>query len=150
MDGRSEIAEAQCRDSVFPRWEGSDTHQMDRQDSKVIITARDADGNIVKKLEVTPYEWYDGDEERPLIDSDEERLRLSVRSIEGYQTNSEGKVIQRWRGTYHADGRLDEMEEIETDWKPSIPPPPPGQSAADQLRRLGIFQPKDDTNKSAS
>ena len=110
---------------------------MERQHSKVVLTARDAEGAVVQELELTIYEWYDG--ECPLIDSDEEYRRLSVRTIEGYQTNSEGKVIQRWRITCDAEGRQVDSEMLLDDWKPTIPTPPPGQSAADQLRRLGLL-----------
>jgi hypothetical protein len=112
---------------------------MQRQHPKVVLTARDADGAIVQELELRPHEWYDG--ECPLNDSDEERRLLSVRTIEGYQTSPDGRIIQRWRNTYDAEGRLDELGEIETDWEPATPPPPRGESAGDQLRRLGLFPP---------
>src|SRR5713226_6080951 len=113
---------------------------MTKRHPKVVLTARDADGAIVQELELTTYEWYEG--ECPLNDSDEECRRLSVRTIEGYQTNPEGKIIQRWKNTYDAEGRPEEIGEIESDWEPTIPSPPPGQSAGDQLRRLGLFRPK--------
>jgi hypothetical protein len=113
---------------------------MKTQDSKVVLTACDADGTVMQELVLAPYEWYDG--ECPLIDSDEERRRLSVRTIEGYQANSEGKIIQRWKNTYDADGRLEDSEERLDDSKPSTPPPPPGQSAYDQLVRMGVCKEK--------
>ncbi len=114
---------------------------MERHHPKVVLTARDADGAIVQELELMPCEWYDG--ECPLIDSDEECRRLSVRTIEGYQTNPEGKIIQRWRITCDAEGRQEDSELLLDAWKPTTPPPPPGQSAADQLRRRGLFPPKE-------
>jgi hypothetical protein len=110
---------------------------MEKNHPKVVLTARDADGAVVRNVELTPEEWYDS--ECPLNDSDEECRRLSVRTIEGYQTNSDGNIIQRWLNRYDAEGRLDELGEIESNWEPTIPPPPPGQSAADQLRRLGLL-----------
>src|ERR1051326_2014544 len=90
---------------------------METKHPKVVLTARDAGGAIAQVLELTPYDWDDGG--CPLNDSDEVRRRLSVRTIEGYQTDSKGKVIQRWTNTYHADGSLDELGEIESDWEPS-------------------------------
>lgn len=114
---------------------------MKKQDRKVVLTARDADGAIVQQLELTPYEWYDG--ECPLIDSDEECRRLSVRTIEGCQTDEYGKIYRKWKNTYDAEGRLEDSDLLLDDWKPTIPSPPPGQSAWDQLRRLGLFPPKE-------
>jgi hypothetical protein len=112
------------------------TRSMKIPHPKVVITARDAEGTIVQELELSPYEWYDG--EVPLIDRDDECRRLGVRSIEGYHTDKEGRVYKRWKNTYDAQGQLEDMERW-SDWKPSIPSPPPGQSAADQLREAGLL-----------
>jgi hypothetical protein len=109
---------------------------MKREHPKVVLTACDAEGAIIQELELSPYEWYDG--EVPLIDREGEIQRLGVRSIEGYQTEEDGRVIQRWKQTYDAEGRLEDEWEWD-DWKPSRPSPPPGQSAADQLRQLGLL-----------
>jgi hypothetical protein len=113
---------------------------MEKRHPKVVLTARDADDAIVLVLELTPEEWYGG--ERPLIDSDEECRRLSARTIEGYETEEDGKIFLRWRNTYDAGGHQNDSEVLQDDWEPTIPSPPPGQSALDQLRRLGLFPPK--------
>ena len=69
----------------------------------VVLTARNADGVVVRQREYTPEEWYDGDV--PLIDKVDECKRLSVRTIEGYHTDQTGSIYKRWMITCGAEGR---------------------------------------------
>ena len=57
--------------------------------------------------QIIPYGvWYDG--ERPVMDSDEERVRLNIRTIEGHQYDVDGNITVRWRMQYSQSGEPEE------------------------------------------
>lgn len=77
----------------------------------VIVAARDAEGNVVAELTISSFQWYES--LHALIDEAEERRRLSVRSIDGYQTDGTGRVYERWRNVYDAAGVLIDSRELD-------------------------------------
>ena len=109
-----------------------------RMADQVQLVARDAAGCVVCERSLSSAEWYDGD--CPIIDSDAERVRLGIRSIEGSQFDRGGRLFRRWIVTYRVDGSVEDDEVLLDDWEPAqLPTPEPGQSAYDQLRTMGIL-----------
>src|SRR5689334_11130706 len=43
-----------------------------------------------------------------LIDDENECGRLGVRTVEGYQTDRDGRIYRRWKNTYDAEGRFED------------------------------------------
>lgn len=82
---------------------------------RVVITARNLNGDVVQELDLSAAEWYDG--EVPLIDDDNECRRLAIRTVEGFQTDRYCKIYKRWKIILDAEGRTQETEEWD-DWQP--------------------------------
>lgn len=70
----------------------------------VEIEAYTPEDKQVLQLVIPTYEWYGGT--HPVIDSNEERVRLHISRIEGRQYNADGDLIVRWNTTYAADGSI--------------------------------------------
>lgn len=115
---------------------------------KVVLRAYDNDGLVVRATDIGLSDWYDG--EVPLIDDPNECARLGVRSLEGQRSDQTGRITQRWVHTYNAAGQLVDTV-AQDDWEPTrdnrTPPPKKGQSAADQIRQLGLFSWSDSHTK---
>lgn len=53
------------------------------------------------------HEWYE--QPHPLVDSDDERARLHVSTIQGKQYDDNGDLEQYWSSTYAESGAILEM-----------------------------------------
>jgi hypothetical protein len=89
---------------------------MSAVEPKVIIVARDGTGKVLRRLELSWLEWYDG--EPNLIDDTEEQRKLGVRTLEGQQVNAAGCITREWRYL------LDEQARVvdEDTWEEGDPP----------------------------
>jgi hypothetical protein len=79
----------------------------------VEIEAFSPEGNLVLGLLFSGYEWYE--QQHPIVDDPEERVRRNVAEIRGKQYDSAGALSQHWRCAYAADGSLIESWQWQAD-----------------------------------
>lgn len=72
----------------------------------VEVRSYDAQNQLVFHQVFPNSKWYE--ELHPIIDSDEERVRLSIKTTEGHQYDSSGDITVRWRLIYSQTGQLAE------------------------------------------
>ncbi len=80
---------------------------------RIEIDAYDPKGGFVLCQVFSTYDWYE--KLHPIIDTDEERVRLNVSVIEGRQYNREGTMFVHWRMKYNPDGSIAESWEWRND-----------------------------------
>jgi len=73
-------------------------------DILILYQAFNSNGAKVLEAAHTSGEWYDG--EHPIIDNDEERVRMQVERIKGHQFEPDGSHHSTWENRYNSAGHL--------------------------------------------
>ena len=73
----------------------------------VDIEAYTSDKKLVFRQIYPLHEWYE--QPHPLVDSNDERARLQVLTIQGKQYDDNGDLEQYWSSTYAESGEILEM-----------------------------------------